>query len=192
MELEAQKIVMEQQQAFKYEQHVTEHKAYVAMERQQRDMELQLERHTIEARSEEAAMMNKLRDVETQAVEYAENQEAKCSTECGWLRSYAAKLEECASQEVTDENLAEVQVAKTKIREAEEKAEAYQQEAIAQSHAASIATRAEEHQAAFLTMQLQSRLSSHEMISEGLVSNARMNTEQFLSLIHISEPTRPY
>ena len=46
MELEAQEIVMEQQQAFKYEQPVTETRAYVAMERQQRYMEQQLEKHT--------------------------------------------------------------------------------------------------------------------------------------------------
>ena len=59
-------------------------------------------------------MMNKLRDVEKEAVEYAEKQELKCSTECGWLRSYAAKLEADASQEVKDENLVEAQVAQTK------------------------------------------------------------------------------
>ena len=56
MERQAQQLILEQQQAFKHQQHVTELQAYLAMERQQQDTERQLTAHVREAQQEEATM----------------------------------------------------------------------------------------------------------------------------------------
>ena len=60
MEREARRMILEQQQAFKYQQHLTEHQAYLALERQQQDAERQLTAQMMDARKEEAAMIRKV------------------------------------------------------------------------------------------------------------------------------------
>jgi hypothetical protein len=115
MEREAQHLILEQQQAFKHQQHLTELQAYLAMERQQQDTERQLNAHIHEAQQEEATMMRKLREVEFTAVKREENEEQKCSKEYDELRSYVERLRIAAETEVHKENQAEAQEARVEI-----------------------------------------------------------------------------
>ena len=86
MEREAQKMILEQQQAFKYQQHQTEHRAYLALEQQQQDAERPLSNQELNARRGEAAMMKKIGDVELLAVQSEQRKEKQCSTEYERMR----------------------------------------------------------------------------------------------------------
>jgi hypothetical protein len=124
-------------------------------------------------------MMGKLREVEIKAVNREENEERKCSQEYDELRLYVARLRTEAEAEVHEETQAEAQAARMEIRSVEERTDRINHESVAHGIAAASATRTEESQVAFLKMQLQSRLSSHEAISEGLVRQAKTETEQY-------------
>lgn len=93
MEREAQRIVLEQQQAFKHQQHLLEHQAYVALEQQQMSAQVQMEHQVASAREEEATLARKLRDVEEAAIQTEREKKDCCSSEVSQLREYAQKLE---------------------------------------------------------------------------------------------------
>ena len=82
-------MILEQQQAFKYQQHRTEHRTYLALEQHQQDAERQLATQQTNARNEEAAMMRKIGEVEVRAVRSEQQKKhsaQKSTTICASMR----------------------------------------------------------------------------------------------------------
>ena len=158
MEREAQKMILEQQQAFKYQQHHTEHQAYLALERQQQDAERQLAAQMMDARREEAVMVRKVGEVEIRAVQSEHQKEKKeCSREYDELREYAVRLELAAEAEVQKESQAQAQEARERIESVIRQAEQIHRESVTHSQAATSAIRTEQSQVAVIRRQLQTK-----------------------------------
>ena len=98
------------------------------------------------------------------------------------MRAYAVKLEQAAQAEVDKETQAEAKEAKARIEEVMDMAKRIHSESVAHSQAAASAIRHEETKAAIIRRQLQTKLSSQEAISHGMIQQARYETEHYKAI----------